>query len=252
VIGSYAQLSESENKIYARFDALLEAESDSTKILINKGIEREMINALSQEGSFEYPFAKLKHMGKISSPDGKFRIYNWNCVLSDGSYKYYGLIQYKDRSDLKVKALQDRTTANMFSSYPAENWPGALYYKIIPFKSKGNSSYLLLAWDGNNVSSNKKIIEVLAFEKSGIVFGKPVISWRGKMLNRVIFEYAKQARMSIDYQEKDKRLVFDHLAPSSPKYQNQFEYYGPDFTHDALLLQKGIWVLEENIDVRNK
>ena len=58
--------------------------------------------------------------------------------------------------------------------------------------------------------------------------------------------------MTIQYEEKAKRFVFDHLAPSKPIYQNQFEYYGPDFSYDALEYRKGKWVLVENVDVRNK
>ncbi|WP_421918935.1 hypothetical protein [Marinifilum sp.] len=251
-IDSHAQLAESESKLKSNFDALIEAEQDSVKLAICKRIEKSLVKILKQEESFEYPFAKLNYLGKITSPDLRFRIYNWNCALSDGSYKYFGVFQFKEKSNIKVQVLADKVEANMFSSYRKENWPGALYYKIIPFKSKGMASYILLAWDGNNMTSNKKIIEVICFDKTGIVFGKPVIFWRGKMLNRVIFEYAKQARMSIEYQEEEKRLVFDHLAPSSPQYKNQFEYYGPDFTHDALVLKKGIWVLQENVDVRKK
>ncbi|RKE04481.1 hypothetical protein [Marinifilum flexuosum] len=250
--GVNAQLSEVEKEIAGDFEQLVQADNDSTKFVICKKIEDSFLRVLPQKESFDYTFSKLNHMGKITSPDLRFRIYNWNCVLSDGSYKYFGILQYKEKSKLKVKLLSDKTDGDMFSRYEPENWPGALYYKIIPFKSKGGASYLLLGWDGNNVSTNKKLIEVLSFEKSGIKFGKPIISWRGKQLNRVIFEYAKQARMSINYQEKEKRLVFDHLSPSKPQFANQFEYYGPDFTHDALQLKKGIWMLQEDVDVRNK
>ena len=247
-----AQMAVAEEDIRAKFELLLAAKSDSVKIKICNEIEDSFEQVLLEEESFTYPFAKLDRMGKISSPDLKFRIYNWNCVFSDGSYRYFGILQYKEKSKFKIQILTDVKGANMFTSYLPNNWPGALYYRIIPFKSKGNTSYVLLGWDGNNVSSNKKLIEVITFGKTGITFGKPVISWRGKMLNRVIFEYAKQARMSIEYQEKENRIVFDHLAPSSPNYQNQFEYYGPDFTHDALIYNKGIWELRENIDVRKK
>ena len=250
--GADAQLSEVENEIADGFEQLVQADNDSLKFAICKKIEDSFLRVLPQKESFDYAFSKLNRMGKIISPDLRFRIYNWNCVFSNGSYKYFGILQYKEKSKIKVKILSDKADADMFSTYQPENWPGALYYKIIPFKSKGSASYLLLGWDGNNVSTNKKLIEVLSFEKSGIKFGNPVIAWRGKQLNRVVFEYAKQARMSINYQEKEKRLVFDHLSPSKPQYRNQFEYYGPDFTHDALQLKKGIWILQENVDVRNK
>jgi hypothetical protein len=249
---STAQLVAVENAINKDFELLIDAKTDSVKLLVCSKIQDSLIKTLSDESSFEYPFGQLKSLGKITSPDAKFRIYTWNCMLADGSYRYYGIIQVREKSSIKVKVLADNVDADMFTSYHPHNWPGALYYKIIPFKNKKDLTYILLGWDGNNVSSNKKIIEVLSVGSEGIKFGEPLILWKNKRLNRVIFEYSKQAGMSIEYQEKEKRLVFDHLAPSSLKYTNQFEYYGPDFTHDALVLKNGIWELQENIDIRNK
>jgi hypothetical protein len=252
---SFSQLTcvEKEDEISHYFDSLIQADSDSLKLASCQQIQNSFETLLQKEESFSYPFAKLNRMGKISSPDAAFRIYNWNCVLSDGSYRYFGLIQYPTKQGIHVEVLHDSAQhADMMRSNTATDWPGALYYQIVPFKTKKETAYLLLGWDGNNVSTTKKVIEILSFADNGRSnFGMPVILWRGKMLHRVVFEYAKQAQMSLQYQEKKKQIVFDHLAPSSPNYQNQFEYYGPDFSYDALEYRKGIWELLENIDVRN-
>lgn len=244
---------EKEQEIQNYFDALVKADDDSLKLVYCEQIQNSFQTLLQEEESFSYPFAKLNKMGKITSPDAAFRIYNWNCVLSDGSYRYFGLIQYPTKQGIQVEVLHDSAqNANMMRSNSAADWPGALYYQIVPFKRKKESAYLLLAWDGNNMSTTKKMIEVLSFSQSGLArFGLPVIVWKGKLLHRVVFEYAKQARMSLQYKEKEKQIVFDHLAPSKPNYQNQFEYYGPDFSYDALQYRKGKWELIENIDVRN-
>lgn len=251
---SQINLHDDEKIIKADFEKLVLAENDSVKITLCNSIEDKLTNILKNEESFEYSFVALNKLGKLTSPDNAFRIYNWNCVLNDGSYRYFGLIQHVFDKKLQVDVLNDSNIAsNMMNQYGKSNWPGALYYKIIPFKQKGKKAYFLLAWDGNNVQTSKKVIEVLSIDKQGeLKFGSPVINWKGKMLNRVVFEYAKQARMTIQYLEKEKRLVFDHLAPSSPMYSNQFEYYGPDFSYDALEYQKGKWVLVENVEVRNK
>lgn len=251
---SQTNLVDSEQAIKCVFDRLLLAKSDSLKLSICKEIEKDFEDLLVQEESFDYPFLELTKMGKLTSPDRKFRIFNWNCVLDDGSYRYFGLLQIKQKKSIQIEILADSVLGiDMFHRYSISNWPGALYYKIIPFKMKGINSYLLLGWDGNNFETNKKIIEVFSFDDKGeVTFGMPLISWKGKIINRVVFEYAKQAQMIIQYHEKEKMIVFDHLAPSLPNYQNQFEYYGPDFSYDALEYQKGKWVLIENIDVRNK
>ncbi|BAX78772.1 hypothetical protein [Labilibaculum antarcticum] len=251
---SQINLVEKEQQIKSEFDSLVLADSDSLRLSICNEIEKLFGDLLSEEQSFDYPFSELSKMGKLISPDQQFRIFNWNCVLGDGTYRYFGLLQIKLKKSIRVEVLQDSKLAtDMFHQYSAGNWPGALYYQIIPFKKKSGYSYFLLGWDGNDFRTNKKIIEVLNFDEKGqVTFGLPVILWKGKKLSRIVFEYAKQAGMTIQYNEKEERIVFDHLAPSLPVYQNQFEYYGPDFSYDALEYQKGKWVLVENVDVRNK
>lgn len=251
---SQLNMAEKEQQLKSEFDSLVLAGTDSIKLSICNEIETLFADLLVEEQSFDYPFSELSKMGKLISPDQKFRIFNWNCVLADGTYRYFGLLQIKLKKSIQVEVLQDsKLAADMFHQYEKENWPGALYYQIIPFKTKSGNSYFLLGWDGNDYQTNKKIVEVLNFDEKGqVTFGMPLILWKGKSLNRLVFEYAKQARMTIQYNEKEKRIVFDHLAPSSPIYQNQFEYYGPDFSYDALEYQKGKWVLVENVDVRNK
>lgn len=251
---SQINLEQREQQLKSEFDCLVLADSDSLKLSICREIEKLFADLLVEEESFNYPFSELSKMGTLTSPDQKFRVFNWNCVLRDGSYRYFGLLQLNLKKSMKVVTLtESKIAADMFHQYTATNWPGALYYQIIPFATKSNNCYFLLGWDGNNFQTNKKIIEVLNFDDNEQVsFGMPVIFWKGKTLTRLVFEYAKQARMTIQYNEKEKQIVFDHLAPSSPTYQNQFEYYGPDFSYDALEYQKGKWVLVENVDVRNK
>ncbi len=243
------QLQKAEEQLQANFLELQNTTSDSLKVSVCKQIEKNLLQTLKQQGSFDYPFASLQKMGKYRSPDNTFRIYNWHCTFTDGTYRYFGIIQSKYNKKWKTEVLNDRTQPNMFEQNRAGNWAGAIYYKIIPFKSKGKKSYVLLGWDGNNSTSTKKIIELLTFDKTGAaIFGLPLIKWRNKMLHRVVFEYAQQAKIKIIYQAKQNRLVFDHLVPMSPKYQNQYEYYAPDFSFDALVLKKGIWQMKEDIN----
>jgi len=253
-VSAQVNLSEAEEEISHNFDQLLKANSDSVSLTICNRIQENFKHILLDPESFDYPFQRLKRMGILLSPDHAFRIFNWNCVFTDGTYRYFGCIQQKRKGKIQLEVWMDSgKDSGMESVQPASDWMGALYYKIIPFREKDGIAYILLGWDGNNYSTNKKLIEILSFDRNGKCrFGKSFILWRGKRLNRVIFEYAKQASMSIQYQEKEKRIVFDHLAPSSLNYQNQFEYYGPDLSYDALEYKKGVWKLVENIDVRNK
>jgi hypothetical protein len=46
--------------------------------------------------------------------------------------------------------------------------------------------------------------------------------------------------------------VFDHLVPVSPELKGRKEYYGPDFSYDTYNLEKGMWMLKADVEVRNK
>ncbi len=246
------QLVDAEKQLQIDFKELKNTIDDSTKVECCKKIEQHLLKALKDNASFDYSFDLLKRMGKFRSPDNKFRLYNWSCEFSDGTYRYFGIIQSKYNKEWKTEVLNDCKKPDMFQQNSANTWAGAIYYQIIPFQSRRQQVYLLLGWDGNNLTSNKKIIETLCFDKTGaVVFGRPFILWRKKMLNRVVFEYAERAGMKIIYQPNKKRIVFNHLEPIAPKYKNQYDYYAPDFSFDALVLKRGIWQMIEDVNPQN-
>jgi hypothetical protein len=72
------------------------------------------------------------------------------------------------------------------------------------------------------------------------------------MRNRVVFEYSARVSMSLRYDAAKKRIVFDHLSPAKPSFEGNYEFYGPDFSYDAFAFIDNYWVLEENIDIRNR
>ncbi|MFW5754904.1 MAG: hypothetical protein ACOCV9_08875, partial [Marinilabiliaceae bacterium] len=85
-----------------------------------------------------------------------------------------------------------------------------------------------------------------------LYFGAPVFDYQGQRRQRLIFEYSNQANMMLRYDDQNERIVMDHLAPRSPRYEGDRSYYGPDFSYDALKFEGGKWVLIEDVDVRNR
>ena len=65
--------------------------------------------------------------------------------------------------------------------------------------------------------------------------------------SRPMFEYALDASMLLKQDKNGKRILFDHLAPTDPKYEGYFMFYGPDASCDALVLKKEEWWYEENL-----
>ncbi|MBP5456129.1 MAG: hypothetical protein J6Y37_06490 [Paludibacteraceae bacterium] len=243
-----------EQTLVALFDSLKASEDDLEKQTISQKIETDLMEILQLPESFNYPFDKLKYMGKVTSDDEKARFYTWLYPLNDKTFGYGGLIQYKtSKKELTATRLVTKRKARVPGTgqrIPAGDWYGALYYKAIHV-SKGDY-YILLGWGGNNAASSYKLIEPVDFDKKGRPnFGKTVLKPKGRTQHRFILEYSSDAKVNLNYEAKQKRIVFDHLVPSEPIYNKIYSYYGPDFTYDAFELKKGKWTMVENIDAKN-
>lgn len=203
---------------------------------------------------FDADLSEVRSLSALKSSDNRIRIFTWNMPLDDGTYDYHGrlmLNQGKSKIIIPLKAIENSDENTERKRLSSTQWKGAIYYDIIRKKHRKNTYYTLLGWDGHNNLSTKKIIEVLKVSKSGeLTFGAPIFVEK-KVLNRKIFEYSKKASMSLTYDSKKDRIVFDHLAPISSNLTGMFEFYSPDFTYDAFNWRKGKWHFEKNVDARN-
>ncbi|RLD64650.1 MAG: hypothetical protein DRJ01_00140 [Bacteroidetes bacterium] len=245
-----------EDTLRVYFDSLAKQKDDSLKFKLNNKIIETFQQVFSNKESFEYVF-NIRHIGILKAPDNSFKIYNWNISLNDGSYKYFGFIQYfhKKSKQFLIYQLCDKSEEIInpqTMQLSNKNWFGALYYEIILKKSDKNKYYTLLAWDGNNDFSKKKIIDVLYFTKTGEPrFGKNIFIFNKEKKSRVIYEYSYLSTMTLRYNDKLNMIIADHLEPSKPSLKGQFQYYGPDFTYDGFFYKNGKWIYKQHIDVRN-
>ena len=113
--------------------------------------------------------------------------------------------------------------------------------------------YTLLAWDGYDGYSTKKVIDVMYFSgKNKIKFGLPIFKRSKKeSQKRVILEYDSKTSISVKHHKKEKQIVFDHLVPSRIDLEGLYEYYIPEGTFNAYNYKNGKWWLEQDIDIRN-
>ena len=163
----------------------------------------------------------------------------------DKKNKRYVLTSLKDNSANTVQ-----TTKKILSP---KNWWGAYYYDVSTMKSKGKTYYILLGWDGNNKLSNKKVIEPMSFSKSGrIKFGANIFKVTKGYKKRILFEFSSDVVMSLKFHDKQKLIVFDHLAPLASNLSGERVFYGPDLSYDAFELKKGKWHLVSNIKINNE
>lgn len=257
------------------------AENDSIRFILNERFEELFYQALSYTGSFDYPFDSLKTIAKLTSPDKKFRIYNWNIPKGDGSNIYYGYIQLNPKSKLThtVYRLFDRSDSISqpeLAILDHRSWFGSLYYKIIMTSYDNRKYYTLLGWDGLSQQLSQKIIEILWFDnQEQPYFGAKIFRNLGNdQLCRILFKYASTASMILTYDdqyltknkkwnaskkqfdsetEKTSMIVCDELIPIDPQLEGQYEYYIPSSeVYNGFVFKEGHWNFSRDVDVRNK
>jgi hypothetical protein len=255
--------------------------SDTARVRLNGKFMTLLEQAVRSEGSFEYPFDSLRKIGKLKSPDSRFRIYNWNLPGGDGTSRYYCLLQVYDKvkkqyTCYSLSDISDTLEQPEKRRLTGDHWYGALYYKILCNKSEHHTYYTLLGWDNCSLLLAQKIIEVLSFDESGKpCFGARIFQGYGDGQSlRIIFRYSSSANMTLKYEEqflpkeqasyygqkkssgKEKKvsmIIFDHLIPLDPLYENQYEYYIPEADIcDGFVFLYGSWMFIRNIDARNR
>ena len=161
----------------------------------------------------------------------------------------------KNHTILKLNDFKNDIPEIEYASLDADSWFGALYYKIIPNERKNKTVYTLLGWDGNNMFSNKKIIESMTINKNNkIQFGIPIFKYpEGKTKKRVIFQYSKQSYMSLKCRKVRKQdyIIFDHLMPPSPHLKEFADWYVTDLSFDAFQWSENQWNFKRDFDAKS-
>lgn len=244
-------------KLKQSVDSIQKGSTDSVRIRHAEMFDNLLFEMLKKKGSMEYHFDSLKNLSVLTSKNKLLRVYSFVCPLKNGMlYRYFGFVQFRNKKDENhnvvklTDAMPDKQVAEKLMLNP-QNWMGALYYKLISTSVKGKTYYTLLGWRGNDQETTIKIIDILTIEKEKISFGAPLFQTDFGMRQRILFEYNARAVMSLNYDEKKKRIVFDHLSPPSPQLAGNYKSYGPDFTYDAYQWKQGKWVLIKNVELRN-
>ena len=229
----------------AQDDGLRRSSSEALLVLL-----REAVNT---EGCFNYPFEEVKGMGILMSSDKKLKLFNWNVPLEDQTHEYHCLVLHRPekKSDLtniyelhQTRPFFDASTSKYLSD---DDWYGALYYDIITLEERNSTSYTLLGWIGKDQLTTMKVIDVLQFTKRGLRFGAPVFKLENGTDKRFFMEYSNEVNVSLKFHPEDERIVFDHLSPRARGLEGNMAFYGPDFTYDAFILEKGKWIYQRDV-----
>lgn len=225
-----------------------------TKEQAEKIFQDSLAQILSNPESFYYTFPQLKNIGRISSTDGQLNIFSWNIPESGGFNSYYCILQYSPkRSDMVYvyplhEAMNKLEKDNQINS-DTNAWVSSLYYEIVTTKYKGQVFYTLLGFHFNDILSNFKLVDILSFDNNRPYFPSRMFLYEGKVLNRIVFEYNERVQMTLEYNPTMEMIIFDHLSPSRPSLEGNYQFYGPDFSYDALRFEDGIWKHRSDVQV---
>jgi hypothetical protein len=246
-----------EAELVSLLSQLRSSKGNEAKEAANLQFKKKLEEVLETPYSMMYPFDQLGTMGSVRSSDNLVRLFNWNVEQDDLSQKYYCyILRYDQRKEeFSVNELIDE--AEPFNQSPqeileAKDWYGALYYQIIPFDKGSRTMYALLGWDGYTQATNRKLIDVLYFSGNNPKLGSPVFRVGKESFKRIFYEHSEKATMSLRFDEKNERILFDHLSPESPALKGFYAYYVPDMSYDAFNLKNGRWYLEEDVIAVNK
>jgi hypothetical protein len=249
---SQSELEEKEIALNSSLINLRNAKTDDDITKLNREFKKEMESFLKLDGVFKYKFKHLKTVAILDSPDEDFRIINWNLEFSDLSYSYCAYVMRWDDDKEVAKITELVDNLDPYSPKPegiidSKNWYGCLYYKIVPFERNNKTEYLVLGWDGGTTGSNFKIIDVLVFNGNNVKLGSPVFKGKKNISKRIVFEFSDKSVMALKFEEKRRRIVFDHLSPESQSLAGIASYYVPDMSYDSYNYTDEMWVLHEDI-----
>ena len=250
-------IAEYEDTLKVMAHTIMNGESQTVKTEANNAFISTLQEVLQFERSFNYPFDSLKTISIRTSSDSKIRIYTWLLRKDNGNYQYFGFVHYKNKSKKRYEIITLNDNSENIRRPENEqldnnNWYGALYYDIIYIKKKGRKYYTLLGWDGNNDISTKKIIDVMYFSgREKIKFGASIFKKGKTTTKRFIIEYNATSTISVKYEEKEKKIIFDHLIPMRKDLEGLHEYYIPDGTYNAMKYTNGKWEFKNDVAANN-
>lgn len=246
------QLAEAETRLETLLSDLRSAQNNADKKQKNQLFKDELVKVLESPESMTYPFSKLTTLGVIDSPDKQLRIVNWNVEKDDLSQEYHCFVMHVDkrRKTHHVTELKDISfgmPTQPTEIISADEWYGALYYKIIPVKKGSRTIYTVLGWDYYSSMSQMKLVDAIYVSGTSIKLGSPIFKMGKETKKRVYFEHSKKTSMSLKYEPTRSRIIFDHLSPESPSMKNFRSFYVPDLSYDAFVLEGNKWVLVEDV-----
>lgn len=214
----------------------------------------EVLHELSEHPDFSrYPFDNLKALMIVNSSDNLVKVFTGMIRLQSDQVTYYGGI-YHEPSSRWIPLEEVKTDFQYFEKEQSEpnNWYGAIYYDLYPFKRKFKTLYVLFGFRSIDRFTALKLADVLSFDNEEVIFGAPVFHDEAKDLtvNRFHLTYASEAPIKLNFDAVENKIVFDHLIPIKSPYDTSRTIMVPDGSYSAYKLKRGKWIFEDKLPVK--
>ena len=211
---------------------------------------RQFLQILSAEGSFDYPFDSLKWISKLIPADSSFRIFSWQLMRSQTEFDYFGVVQTPEN----LYFLQDnkwQNTDTEYEEFTPSNWYGQIYYNIHQYTSDDKTEYLLF---GLKILKNRekiKTVEALDIQSGMLKLGKGIFedTLNKKMFkNRVVLRTSFESNSRLSYDPELSMIIFDHtiVVPSS-REAGAKPLIVADGSYHGYKLNAGKWMFVNNV-----
>ena len=235
--------------------------SDQVKITTNEALEIRFSRFLQSDEFMDFTWDSVAYVSYLTPEDAPFALLTWTVPLKDHKFLYSGFLQKLSgdgNPDTVIRLIPAEEEAEAQKSYPAGQWPAAVYQKILPGE-KDAEFYTLFGWVGKPEGLAGKTIETLAFDSAGMpVFGVPAFSMKdGSIQNRVRFEYTDQVpfhlawekqRLPGEKRKNDRMIIFNRIGGNTPGMGRMFRGPVPSYDYfDAFAWIGGKWVFFEDV-----
>jgi hypothetical protein len=247
-----------------QFSSLSTAKNDTDRATAHQALNDFVVQSLNDALTTDdlEPLISNWPAGNITAGSGieKVVILSWNserfdrtqdygCFVIFGFEKVGGISTFK-WTELTHNRKEDPT--NVERSYRADDWPGAIYYKLILTHVKKSPVYTLLGWEGADGQVTRKIIETMIITNDRIRLGVPYLKTEEGLKKRHVLEYGDALQATLNYEADQGRIVLDRLAPSDPSLLGATAFYGPTMEYDAFVWEGEKWVFTKDVNVSNK
>jgi hypothetical protein len=242
-------------------DSVLKLREDGPKDSLNREFSQLLDSILTTGDGLKLSFHQVKSLSVAEDPDKKIRALTWMVSKNNGAeFHYFGYLitQPDPKKPANITRLHQNKELNReeleYLKGDSSTWMGCIYYSVVTQRHKKKDYFLLLGWAPQSRFTTRKIVEPINITPTKINIGVPVIKAGGKAKTRLVFEFNAQVSVSLRYNEDKKMIVMDHLSSSDPRPESKgmYQLYGPDLSYDGLKFENGLWILQRDIDVRNK